>query len=34
VLLKGVCIGTLSNMQGSTIIDGCNSSIFLNIGDK
>jgi hypothetical protein len=28
VFLKGVWIGTLYNLQGSTISDACNSSIF------
>jgi hypothetical protein len=32
VLLKGVWFGTLYNLQGSTINDGCNSSIFPYIG--
>jgi hypothetical protein len=32
VLLKGVQIGTLYKMQGNTISDGCNSSIFPDIG--
>jgi hypothetical protein len=32
VLLKGVWFGTLYNMKGSTISDGCNSSIILDIG--
>ena len=32
VLLKGVWFGTLYKMQGSTISDGCNSSIVLDIG--
>jgi hypothetical protein len=32
VLLKGVWFGTLYNLQGITISDGCNSSIFLDIG--
>ena len=32
MLLKGVQFGTLYKMQGSTIFDGCNSSIFLDIG--
>jgi hypothetical protein len=32
VLLKGVRIGTLYKLQGSTISDGCNSSIVLDIG--
>jgi hypothetical protein len=32
VLLKGVQFGTLYKLQGSTIDDGCNSSIFLDIG--
>jgi hypothetical protein len=32
VLLKGVRFGTLYKMQGSTISDGCNSSIFPDIG--
>jgi hypothetical protein len=32
VLLKGVQFGTLYNMQGCTIIDGCDSSIVSNIG--
>ena len=27
VLMRGVRIGTLYKMQGSTIIDGCNSSV-------
>jgi hypothetical protein len=32
VLLKGVQFGTLYKLQGSTISDGCNSSIVPNIG--
>ena len=32
VLLRGVRFGALYNMQGRTISDGCNSSIFLDIG--
>jgi hypothetical protein len=32
VLLKGVSFGTLYNMQGTNISDGCNSSILSNIG--
>jgi hypothetical protein len=32
VLLKGVRFGTLYKLQGSTISDGCNSSIVPNIG--
>jgi hypothetical protein len=32
VLLKGVWFGTLYKFQGSTISDGCNSSIVLDIG--
>jgi hypothetical protein len=32
VLLKGVWFGTMYKMQGSTINDGCNSSIVLDIG--
>jgi hypothetical protein len=32
VFLKGVWIGTLYNIQGITISDGCNSSIVLDIG--
>jgi hypothetical protein len=32
VLIKGVQIGTLYKLQGSTIIDGCNSSIVPDIG--
>jgi hypothetical protein len=32
VLLKGVCIGTLYNIQGNTISDRCNSSIVPDIG--
>jgi hypothetical protein len=32
VLLKGVWFGTLFKLQGSTISDGCNSSIVLDIG--
>ena len=32
VLLKGVQFGILYKMQGITIIDGCNSSIVLDIG--
>jgi hypothetical protein len=32
VLLKGVWLGTLYKLQGSTISDGCNSSIVLYIG--
>jgi hypothetical protein len=32
VLLKGVRFGTLYKMEGSTISDGCNSSIVLDIG--
>jgi hypothetical protein len=32
VLLKGVRIGTLYNIQGSTISDGFNSSIVPDIG--
>jgi hypothetical protein len=32
VLLKGVRFGNLYKLQGSTISDGCNSSIFLDIG--
>ena len=32
VLLKGVHIGTIYKQQGSTISDGCNSSIVPNIG--
>jgi hypothetical protein len=32
VLLKGVRIESLYNMQGSTISNGCNSSIVLDIG--
>jgi hypothetical protein len=32
VLLKGVWFGTLYKLQGSTISDGCNSSIVLDIG--
>jgi hypothetical protein len=34
VLLKGVWIGTLYNMQGRTISEGCNSSIVFEIGAK
>ena len=32
VLLKGVQFGTLYKLQGRTISDGCNSSIFIDIG--
>jgi hypothetical protein len=32
VLLKGVQFGTLYKLQGNTINDGCNSSIFPDIG--
>jgi hypothetical protein len=32
VLLKGVRLGNLYKLQGSTISDGCNSSIVLDIG--
>jgi hypothetical protein len=32
VLLKGVRFGTLYKLQGSTISDGCNSSIVPDIG--
>ena len=32
MLLKGVWFGTLYKLQGSTISDGCNSSIFHGIG--
>jgi hypothetical protein len=32
VLMKGVWIGNLYKMQGITISDGCNSSIFPDIG--
>ena len=32
VLLKGFWFGTLYKLQGSTISDGCNSSIVPNIG--
>jgi hypothetical protein len=32
VLLKGVWFATLYKLQGSTISDGCNSSIVPNIG--
>jgi hypothetical protein len=32
VLLKGVRFGTIYNMQGNTISDGCNSSIVPDIG--
>jgi hypothetical protein len=32
VLLRGVRFGTLYKLQGSTISDGCNSSIVLDIG--
>ena len=32
VLLKGVRFGTLYKLQGSTISDGCNSSIIPDIG--
>jgi hypothetical protein len=32
VLLKGVRFGTLYKLQGSTISDGCNSYIVLDIG--
>jgi hypothetical protein len=32
VFFKGVCIGNMYNMQGSTISDGCNSSIVPEIG--
>jgi hypothetical protein len=32
VLLKGFQFGTMYNMQGNTISDGCNSSIVLDIG--
>jgi hypothetical protein len=34
VLFKGVRFGTLYKLQGSTISDGCNSSIVPNIGVK
>jgi hypothetical protein len=34
VLLKGVQCETLYKLQGSTISDGCNSSIFPEIGDE
>jgi hypothetical protein len=34
VLLKGVWIGNLYILQGSTISDGCNSSIVPNIGEE
>ena len=34
VLLKGVQFGTLYKLQGSTISDGCNSSIVPNIGEE
>jgi hypothetical protein len=34
VLLKGVQIGTLYKLQGSTISDGCNSSIVPDIGEE
>ena len=27
VLMQGVWIGTLYNLQGSTVVDGCNSSV-------
>jgi hypothetical protein len=32
VLMKGVQFGTLYKLQGNTISDGCNTSIFLDIG--
>jgi hypothetical protein len=32
VLLRGIRFGTLYKLQGSTINDGCNSSIVLDIG--
>jgi hypothetical protein len=32
VLLEGIQFGTLYKMQGSTISDGCNSSIVPDIG--
>jgi hypothetical protein len=32
VLLKGLHIGTVYKMKGSTISDGCNSSIVIHIG--
>jgi hypothetical protein len=32
VLLKGFRFGTMYNMQGNTISDGCNGSIVLDIG--
>ena len=32
VLMKGVWFGTLYKLLGSTISDGCNSSIILDIG--
>jgi hypothetical protein len=34
VLLKGVWFGNLYKMEGSTISDGCNSSIVLGIGSE
>jgi hypothetical protein len=34
VLLKGVRIGNLYKIQGSTISDGCNSSIVPKIGSE
>ena len=34
VLMRGVWIGTLYKLQGSTIIDGCNTSVVLESGAK
>jgi hypothetical protein len=34
VLLKGVQFGNLYKLKGNTISDGCNSYIFLDIGDE
>jgi len=32
VLMRGVQIGTLYKLQGSTVVDGCNSSMVLESG--
>ena len=32
VLMRGVRIGTLYKLQGSTVVDGCNSSVVLESG--
>ena len=34
VLMRGVRIGTLYKLQGNTVIDGCNSFVVLEGGEK